>query len=635
MIVGITSCCPFVVGCGSLSSNGSLPGPPLGPYGTIHGGQQPISGAMVDLIAAGTTGYGSAGTVLGSAITDSDGSFTFGTLLSCPAGDPLTYLQSSGGNPGNGSNPNAAEAAVVGVCSSLSSSKFINASEVTTVATAFALSQFASLSSAGTSIGTSATNLRGLKNAGSSFSLLADTNTGFARLSGSIPGAIVPTAELNTLADILASCVNSGGNLSESCGWLFSAATPPGGLPPTDTFQAAIDIALNPGNNAAVLSDLLSPSSPFQPTLPNTPTDFSIGIVYSGGAFTSADAVHGVDVDGSGNVWAVAAGSGINGKSSGIVEISPSGEYLSPPAGFLSNGLVDPQTLAINSAGNIEVASRGNNEIFEISPSGAAGAFSVSTAASLGGPVGIAIDNRDLSSWITDTLTNQVTHIDANGVEISTSSPLPAGSAPLGVAIDGFDNVWIASSDQNSLTGSNSALRRLSPSGSPQIFNGPVHPLGTGIYPFDVAIDNAGNIWLAQYSGLGEYQTFGAMLSPLNGYPSNPDNSPLSLAIDGAGRCLAANSNLNFYNAPGTVTVFANDGTLLSTANNNHGYSANGVLPINLFGPRGVALDASGNMWVGGKSGSAAILVELIGIAAPVMTPLSAANYPNMLGIRP
>jgi len=633
--IGTLSSFSFV-GCGRSNLSDDWSAPDLALHGAVHGGQQPISGASVSLIAAGTTGYGSAGTVLGTAATDSNGNFTFGTLLPCPAGDPLTYLQSSGGNAGSGVNWNAAEAAIIGVCSSLSPEGFINVSEVTTVATAYAVGQFASVVPAGTSIGTSSGNLQGLTNAASTFALLADTNTGLAQAASSVPGAIIPTAELNTLADILAACVNTGGNMVATCNNLFSMATPPRGMAPVDTFQAAIDIALNPGNNAVALADLASASAPFQPILASAPTDFALGIVYNGGAFATADAVHGVDVDASGNAWAVAAGSGTNGRSSGIVEISPAGEYLSPAAGFLSSGLVDPQTIAINSLGNVEVASEGNNEIFEISSSGGSGAFSTSTATSFGGPVGIAIDNRDLSSWITDSLTNQVTHIDVNGNEILANSPLYAVSAPLGIAVDGFGEIWVASSDQNSLTGSNSALQRYSPQNTiPQTYAGPVLTIGNGTYPFDVAIDNAGDAWLAQYTGLGEYANSLSLISPLQGYPSNSDNSPFSLAVDGSGRVLAANSDLNFYTTPGTITVFANNGTLLSTSNNNHGYSANGVLPINMFGPRGVALDSSGNMWVGGKSGSSAILVELIGIAAPVLTPLSAANFPNMLGMRP
>jgi hypothetical protein len=111
-----------------------------------------------------------------------------------------------------------------------------------------------------------------------------------AQAATSIPGAILPTAELNTLADILAACVNSIGTSSTGCSSLTFLATPPGGVAPADTFQAAIDIALNPGNNAAALAGLVSPSAPYQPTLTSAPTDFALGIVYDGGAFATADA---------------------------------------------------------------------------------------------------------------------------------------------------------------------------------------------------------------------------------------------------------------------------------------------------------------------------------------------------------
>ena len=37
--------------------------------GIVHGGQQPVSGATIQLIVPGTTGYGSAGTALASTTT--------------------------------------------------------------------------------------------------------------------------------------------------------------------------------------------------------------------------------------------------------------------------------------------------------------------------------------------------------------------------------------------------------------------------------------------------------------------------------------------------------------------------------------------------------------------------------------
>src|SRR5271167_1438605 len=54
-------------------------------------------------------------------------------------------------------------------------------------------------------------------------------------------------ATLNTLANLLAACVKQEG----ACAKFFAAATPAGGVAPTDTLTAMHNIALNPANNAA------------------------------------------------------------------------------------------------------------------------------------------------------------------------------------------------------------------------------------------------------------------------------------------------------------------------------------------------------------------------------------------------
>ena len=77
--------------------------------GVVHGGQQPVSGATIQLYAVGTSGYGSTATGLispsaqatpGIALTDANGNFNITGQYSCPMGDPEVYLTATGGNPG-------------------------------------------------------------------------------------------------------------------------------------------------------------------------------------------------------------------------------------------------------------------------------------------------------------------------------------------------------------------------------------------------------------------------------------------------------------------------------------------------------------------------------------------------------
>jgi hypothetical protein len=56
--------------------------------------------------------------------------------------------------------------------------------------------------------------------------------------------------------------------------------------------------------------------------------------------------------------------------------------------------------------------------------------------------------------------------------------------------------------------------------------------------------------------------------------------------------------------------------------------------------PVTVAIDGSGNVWIGNLSGSGAAqatgsITELIGAATPVVTPLSVGVKNNTLGARP
>ena len=206
-------------------------------HGRVMGGQQPITGASIYLYAAGAGGYGSAATSLltssagnqdGSGNwyvkTDASGNFTITGDWSCPASPSPSYLYvlSVGGNPGGSSaNPNLALLAGLGPCSGVNSSTYVVVNELTTVASIWALSPFMTGT---TNIGSSATNQSGLGNAFAVVSSVANIVTGTAPGPSLPTGATLPVAKLNTLADILASCVNStGGTAGDSspCGKLF------------------------------------------------------------------------------------------------------------------------------------------------------------------------------------------------------------------------------------------------------------------------------------------------------------------------------------------------------------------------------------------------------------------------------
>ena len=634
--------------------------------GRVHGGQQPVVGATVTLYTPGVTGYGSAPTQLttATAVTDSAGSFTLQRpYTNCPPSGSVSYIVSTGGNSGGGENTNISLAALLPACNSLTASTFVWISEVTTVAAAYALAPFAALSPGTTNIGTSSTNLLGLENALAPATNLADTTTGNAKAATSIPGLILPTDEINTLANILAACVNSSNTRlpSTTCATLFTAATPPGGVAPTDTFQAAIDIALNPGNNAATLFGLVTGTPPFQPALGSAPTDFAVGIQYNGGPIADSGGVFGIDIDASGNAWVTVEANG--DILDNVTGISPKGIILSTLTGYLSGSLHTPWGIAIDDSDNAWIVNynatfpTASNSLAMLplaNPSGAR----FFTPASVVYPIAIAVDNNTATAWIGNygpsggpngTTVSHITLGASAGVDL-TGSPYGGQIAPIDVAIDNAGNIWVSNSDNNG-AGDGNLTKFTPPSVAGDAYTSQIFNTGTGNYPFGVAIDNissGSNVWVEEIAGVEKFSNTGTPLPP-GGFPQNATTAPESITIDGLGRAwvsnvaLAADYSVLATPGYGSVTAFSPDGTLISNvstpisdAPSFLGYTAAGTItqiPVVL----GMKIDPSGNLWIAGGNqlGKLQAVTELIGIAAPVVTPLSVASSTGRLGTRP
>ena len=240
-----------------------------GIHGQVHGGQQPVIGSRIYLYAVSTT-YGSNSTSLlnapGFVLTDASGSFSITGDYTCPAGS-YVYLLALGGDPGLGL-PNAAIGlgSGLGLCSSLTPSTFLTINEVTTVAMTSAL---ANLATSETQIGSPFDLSVPFKN----IALISNPTSGFALTSSN--NAVVPNAAIDSLANSIASCVNSSG-IGGACSTLFAAANVNGGSTPVDTFQAALNIAKNPTTHIGAIFDLGTANGVFQPTLPAAPASWNV-----------------------------------------------------------------------------------------------------------------------------------------------------------------------------------------------------------------------------------------------------------------------------------------------------------------------------------------------------------------------
>ena len=358
----------------------------------------PIAGASIQLYAMGMSGYGSAATLYATTTTSNDGygSFAFSKSTSltgptapttpnygCPAsGDPQMYLTASGGNTqGIGSSNNTAVryAVAIGPCSGITAATYVNMNEVTNVATMAALAQFFNPVTESFGAPASTQAYAALVNAVATVNILANVAAGTANpvvtpgsnVAGVSIQATPEYQKVNTLANILASCVNTTAATSQTCSALFAAAVPPAPAvtnqplatftAATDTLQAAYYLLTNPASsgsaNIAALFGLTVATPPFQPQLSAAPTDWTIGISYDAGGSTCGPTSGGfisspvtVAVDGNGMVWIG------NGQSSigNLTAMTPTGGAM-----VCALGTIDSSTAGavLDANNNVYVAS--------------------------------------------------------------------------------------------------------------------------------------------------------------------------------------------------------------------------------------------------------------------------------------
>jgi sugar lactone lactonase YvrE len=625
-------------GCAMSDGAGDVPGTSAASKtvsGAVHGGQAPVVGATISLMVPATT-YGGTPTVLASTTTAAGGNFNL-PGYTCPANSGLMYVTATGGSAGSGTNSVLAEAAMLGPCSALTPATFVVISEATTVAAAYTLAPFATVSAGGTGIGAPVSNQQGLMNAYGAANNLVNVQNGAARGVSDLTGAVLPQAEVNTLANILASCVNTNGatGYGTTCGSLFGAATPPGGVAPLDTFQAALNIALNPGTNVGTLFGLSTANAPFQPAMPTAPADFALGIQYNAGGLNGSYGTQGVAIDSVGNAW-VAAGNeaGNVGYVHTLVEISPGGAYLSGTTGYGTMALSSPEGVAIDASGNVYVTDLYGNSVVKFASNGAV--LGTLTGAVPNGPLGIAVDT-DGSLWVVGGAANQIAHLTTAGANIGRS-PYSTLSTTTDIVLNSTQN-W---TDEYQYGSSNFGVLTNFVTGSPAIGE-TVYALSA--HPAGIALDAAGDCWYGADSDsgggiIGRFTSRGIATNPF--LTVADPLKPQGMFIDGLGNIWVATYNDGSATAPGALLEYSSVGAIISPTT---GYGANGTLPPSPGFPGAMAVDRSGNLWLAGNtpvpsspSGgtqAAGYVTELIGIAAPVVTPITVAATNNALGARP
>jgi hypothetical protein len=596
-------------------------------------------------------------TAVGASTGTANTSFS---IADTSASDPGTgsYTDTGVANGTTATNANLKMVAPIGQCSAASgTSVFLN--EVVTAAAAYALAQYINPSTG--LIGAPNTTLAqtGISNAFNTFANLVTLSTGVANASSTKTAngyTITLTPEymkLNTVADIIAACTNSPGGTEGDgsiCGTLFANVGTTNY--PTDTFAAAVDMALNPTSTTAQITKLyaLIPPTPAFSAVNNQPTDWTIGILYSD--TTTATPVlpqpQNIAIDASGNVWVVSNGSASNGA---LAELSPVGSPLlstnfsGSNAGAMTTG--NPRNLAIDPSGNAWVSSSsGSAVLYEYTTAGVQnsaklGAASYGLVIDGSGDVFVGKESTSATNTNGGAISEFVAPVPASSNTISPTAdtvtyPLDEPSStsllrPEYLAFDPSGNLWATDGGDQSatiievtnLTACSPAPCTVTTSSSANTYNSIT--VGGASAPYGVA-GGSGGIWWANKSGNDlTYLAVSGSTAPTTAPTGSPFgtssnfSSPKFIAVDGAGNVWAPNSGSS-AGSDGVVEYSAS-GTMLSPT------ATRGYVHTGLATAEGVGIDMSGNVWIAdniasGTDGNS--VFELVGAAAPTIAPLSA-----------
>jgi sugar lactone lactonase YvrE len=382
-----------------------------------------------------------------------------------------------------------------------------------------------------------------------------------------------------------------------------------------------------------------------------------------GGAATSAELAGpaGVAVDAAGDIYIATYA------DNRIRKVAATGGNISTFAGnsgygfagdggpALSSQLSAPRGICLDSAGNLYLADRWNNRIRKI----AGGTISTiagngqanfggdngpATSAQLSAPDGVAVDHSG-NVYIADFLNNRVrmvspggviTTIAGNGNSGFSGDGGPATSAqlsqPAGLAVDAAGNLYIADSN-------NSVVRKVTPAGVISTVAGTGGSQGYSgdgaaatsakmMAPFGLAVDSAGNLYIADFYGwIRKVTASTGVISTIAGNGSvgysgdgGPATAaqfyyPVGVALDVAGNVYVADSNngaVRMVSSNGTISTVAGNGTL--------SYAGDGALATfaQFSQISSIAVDALGNVYVADTGNQAIRLFPIGGIVTTI-----------------
>jgi len=285
-----------------------------------------------------------------------------------------------------------------------------------------------------------------------------------------------------------------------------------------------------------------------------------------------------------------------------------------------------PAGVAVDALGNVYVADTSNNMIRKITAGGVvetlAGTVGVTgatnatgTAASFNMPVGIAVDSAG-NLYVADKGNNMIRKITSGGVVTTLAGSGAFGFAngtgtaavfldPDGVAVDTNGNVYVGDScnDMIRKITSTGVVTTLAGSGTAGFVNG-TGTAASFFEPGGVAVDSSGNVYVGDVgNSVIRKITPGGVVTTLAGsgsvgFANGPATvamfyEPYDIAVDSGGNVYVADAGNNMIRkitSNGVVTTLAGGGPCCAV--NAFGIAAS-------FGaPSGVAVDTSENVYV-------------------------------------
>ena len=312
------------------------------------------------------------------------------------------------------------------------------------------------------------------------------------------------------------------------------------------------------------------------------------------------------------------------------------------PRPFAIVALDNPQSIAVDRAGNLYVVDVDSGKVQKISPTGK---VSVLGGSKIPAPIGIAVTPEG-TVFVADSGGNEVYRIALGGKVTALSAQIGRTnfSEPISVVVDSGGNVFVANHGDKTIL-------KITPAGVASIFAGKPGASGSADgagdearfnSPRGIAVDAQNNVYVADEgnSNIRKITPAGVVstLAGTAGQAGKTDGTglaasfrqPHGLGVDASGNVFVADTGnhcIRKITADGVVTTFAGQ------AGQNDNIDGAGSL-ARFNQPRGIAVDNAGNVFVADADNRSireitpdGIVTTIARASAVIVAPASAADW--------